>query len=270
MTTPSEVIRNAAATLRDAGIDAPERDARRLLAHALDCSTAELMALDEIVVPVSFAGMIAARCRFQPVSQIIGYREFWGRNFRVTPDVLDPRPETETLVDLALKRRSERILDLGTGSGALAITLALECPDATVLATDISDAALGVAGENAVRLAAQVAFRQSDWWQNITGQFDLILSNPPYISEVEMADLSPDVRNWEPHLALTPGGDGLDAYRILAGSLAGFLADDGLALFEIGATQGAEVRQIFQDAGFARVQLHQDLGGQDRVVAIIG
>ncbi len=270
-----DALTTATKWLTDAGIPNADVDARVLLAHAMECEPSRLILMedDEVHPDVfrTFDGYLASREKFQPVSQIIGGREFWGRWFSVTPDVLDPRPETESLIETALQHGPfERVLDLGTGSGILAVTLAAEWADARAIAIDISSEAIAIATKNAAAhdVADRVNLIVSNWFDAVAGQFDLIVSNPPYIAAAEMADLSPDVRNWEPFLALTPGGDGLESYRTIASMLNEFLADEGLALFEIGHTQGADVVKIFQDAGFANVTVSQDLGGKDRVVAV--
>ncbi len=271
----NEALTTATKWLTDAGIPNADVDARILLAYAMDYEPSRLMLIgDEEVHPEvfrTFDGYLAAREKFQPVSQIIGGREFWGRWFVVTPDVLDPRPETESLIETALQHGPfQRILDLGTGTGILAVTLTAEWPDARAIAIDISSEAIAIATKNAAAhdVADRVNLIVSNWYDAVAGQFDLIVSNPPYIAAAEMAELSPDVRNWEPFLALTPGGDGLEAYRMIAAALNEFLADDGLALFEIGHTQGADVADIFRAAGFANVTVSQDLGGKDRVVVV--
>ena len=273
--TVHDALTTATAWLTDAGIPNANVDARVLLAHAMECEPSRLILMedDEVHPDVfrTFDGYLASREKFQPVSQIIGGREFWGRWFSVTPDVLDPRPETESLIEAALQHGPfQRILDLGTGSGILAVTLAAEWADARAIAIDISSEAIAIASKNAAAhdVADRVNLIVSNWFDAVAGQFDLIVSNPPYIAAAEMAELSPDVRNWEPFLALTPGGDGLESYRTIASMLNEFLADEGLALFEIGHTQGTDVVKIFQDAGFANVTVSQDLGGKDRVVAV--
>ena len=273
--TVNEALTSATKWLADAGVPSAETDARILLAHAMDCDPTRLVLMsDEEVHPDlfrKFDNLLAAREKFQPVSQIIGGREFWGRWFTVTRDVLDPRPETETIVDLALQQGPfQRVLDLGTGSGILAVTLAAEWPDALAVAVDISEDALAIAAKNASAqgVTERIQFELSDWFDAVGGVFDLIVSNPPYIAAHEMGELSPDVRNWEPFLALTPGGDGLEAYRTIAFMLGQFLAAEGLALFEIGHTQGDEVAKIFRDAGFSKVSVSQDMGGKDRVVSV--
>ena len=241
----------------------------------MDCDPTRLVLMsdDELHPDVfrKFDNLLAAREKFQPVSQIIGGREFWGRWFTVTRDVLDPRPETETIVEMALQQGPfQRILDLGTGSGILAVTLAAEWPEALAVAVDISEDALAIATKNASAqdVGERVQFEVSDWFGAVGGVFDLIVSNPPYIAAHEMGSLSPDVRNWEPFLALTPGGDGLEAYRTIAFMLGQFLSAEGLALFEIGHTQGEDVTRIFRGAGFGNVSVSQDMGGKDRVVSV--
>ena len=273
--TVHEALTSATAWLTDTGIPNANVDARVLLAHAMGCKPSRLILMeDDDVHPDvfrTFDGYLASREKFQPVSQIVGGREFWGRWFSVTPDVLDPRPETESLIETALQHGPfQRILDLGTGSGILAVTLAAEWSDARAIAIDISSEAIAIASKNAAAhdVADRVNFIVSNWFDAVAGQFDLIVSNPPYIAAAEMGELSPDVRNWEPFLALTPGGDGLESYRIIASKLDQFLADDGVALFEIGYTQGADVVEIFGAAGFADVTVSQDLGGRDRVVTV--
>lgn len=261
--------------LSDAGVQGADRDAQVLLAHAMDCEPAQLILMqDEQVAPEIFRKYdtyLSAREKFQPVSQIIGGREFWGRWFNVTQEVLDPRPETESVIETALAEGSFiRVLDLGTGSGILAVTLAAEWTGAEVTATDISTKALTVAMQNAVahNIENRVTFQQSDWFNGVNGQFDLIVSNPPYIAADEMMSLSPDVLHWEPMLALTPGGDGLESYRMIANGLDAFLAVNGLALFEIGHLQASDVIHIFKTAGFNTVTVSKDMGGKDRIIHV--
>lgn len=272
MTTITQALREAIARLREAGVDDPPRDARALMAHAAGLTPDRLtLHLTDPLTPAQeqlFDDHIAARTRRQPVSQIIGHRLFWGRQFCVTPDVLDPRPETEVLVDIALSQPFSRVLDLGTGSGAILLTLLAERPDATGQGVDLSPGALAVARGNARLLGvmARAELVQSDWYAGVTGQFDLIVSNPPYIAADEMAGLSPEVREWEPHLALTPGGDGLDAYRAIAAGACAHLVAGGRIAVEIGPTQGPAVCAIFASVGLERPQTLTDLDGRPRVV----
>ncbi len=270
-----DLLQHATRDLAAAGFDGAAGDARRLLAHAAGVPPERLsLHIGDPVEPgvaERLADALARRRTHQPVAQITGTRLFWGRAFLVTPDVLDPRPETETLISLALEGpRPNRLLDLGTGSGCLAATLLAEWPASHGVATDISATALAVAARNADGhgVADRLTLRMSNWWANLEGRFDLIVSNPPYIAEAEMADLAPDVRDWEPHLALTPGGDGLGAYREIAARLDEFLTPNGRALFEIGASQSVNVSAIFAASGQFQVRVHADLDGRDRVVEV--
>lgn len=273
MRTPASLLPAAVAALRSVGVPGPVRDVRLLMAHAL-AVPADRLSL-HLGEPMSddaaarFEALIARRAARQPVSQIIGRRLFWGRSFVVTPDVLDPRPETETLIAAALTVDFTRVLDLGTGSGALMLTLLAERPAATGLGVDLSPAALTVARANAAALGlgARVQWQESDWFSAVTGQFDLIVVNPPYIAAAEMPTLDPEVRDWEPHLALTPGGDGLDAYRSIASGICAYLQPGGTLLAEIGPGQGAAVAALFRRAGLTTVNVLSDLDGRDRVTS---
>lgn len=266
----ADLLPAATHRLAAAGIAEPARDARRLLAFALGIAPDRLILYLQDVVEADvidrFHAVIEERSKRRPLSQITGERLFWGRSFHVTRDVLDPRPETETLVELALSEPFEAVLDLGTGSGAILLTLLAERPEARGMGVDISPAALAVARENALRLGITVEFTVSDWFYAIGGQFDLIVSNPPYIAAAEMAALEPEVRDWEPHLALTPGGDGLDAYRRIAREASAHLVPGGRVIVEIGPTQGESVVQLFRDEGFQSVKITPDMDGRDRVV----
>lgn len=271
--TGAEALRRAVARLGEAGVPGPERDARWLLAHAWGVSPDLLAArLDDPVpgdIQTTYDGFVEARAGRVPVSHLTGRRAFWGRSFRVTPDVLDPRPETETLVELALAEPFGRVLDLGTGSGCILVTLLAERPEATGVGTDISPGALLVAGENAARhgVADRLVLPLSDWFADIGGRFDLIVSNPPYIAASEMARLDPEVRDHEPRRALTDEGDGLSAYRAIAAGAARHLGPGGRLLVEIGPAQGAAVAGLFRSAGLEDVRVHPDLDGRDRVVS---
>ncbi len=252
-------------------------DVRVLLAFALGVDRAMLSVRlqDDVQTQQEtwFRAAIAQRVQYQPVSQIIGSREFWGRRFRVTSDVLDPRPDTETLIDKALSLSAPKnILDLGTGSGCILLTLLAERPHAVGDAVDQSLKALEVAKTNAqwLGLDDRSRFYQSNWFSNISGRFDLIVSNPPYITAVEMDQIAPDVRNWEPRAALTPEGDGLDAYRIIAANALKHLSVTGTLLLEIGHMQASSVLNIFHSEGFTQGQCIQDMAGKDRVLAFKG
>ncbi|MEC7257214.1 MAG: peptide chain release factor N(5)-glutamine methyltransferase, partial [Pseudomonadota bacterium] len=246
---------------------------RLLLAHAarIDAARITLIAPEELNPDIAerFDRLIALRAVRVPVSHLVGERAFYGRQFKVGPEVLDPRPETETLIEAALAEPFARLLDLGTGSGCILVTLLAERPDATGLGVDLSEAACLQASANAVMhgVQARADIRQSDWFAAVEGQFDLILSNPPYIALDEWDSLSPDVRNHEPRLALTDEGDGLGAYRRIAAGARPYLAPGGRLLLEIGPTQARAVCALLEQAGFTAPNVLQDLDGRDRVVA---
>ena len=264
----------AAATRRlaAAGVADPPGDARRLCRWAAGLTGAGLAAgIDEMPAAqesVRFEAAIAARARRVPVAQITGLREFLGRRFRVTPDVLDPRPETETLVMAALERPAARVLDLGTGSGCILLSLLADWPDAEGTGTDASPAALAVARENAASLglAGRARFVEADWCAGLSGAFDLVVSNPPYIAEAEIADLAPEPRLHEPRMALTPGGDGLGACRAIAAGLARLLAPGARVLIETGPGQTGAVAALLAAAGLEPEGVRCDLDGRGRVV----
>lgn len=277
MTAPRrrQALAETLARLKAGGIPDPGRDARLLLAEAVGTPPDRLMLEpDALLGPdaaARLAGMIAARLARQPVAQILGRRQFWGRDFRVSRDVLDPRPETECLVALALEGvPAQHVLDLGTGSGAILLTLLAEWPAAQGLGIDASPAALAVAGANAAALglAARAELRVGDWLVGVDGPFDLVVCNPPYIAADELPGLAPEVIGWEPLAALSPGADGLAAYARIAPCLAAVLAPGGRALFEIGPSQGAAVAALFGAAGFAEVRVHPDLDLRDRVIDV--
>lgn len=258
-----------------AGIDGAERDARWLMGHALGCGAGRVLVhLHDAPTQAQatrFAQAISARALGQPVSQITGERQFYGRPFHVSADVLDPRPETETLIVEALSGPFADVLDLGTGSGCILATLLSERPDARGTGTDISAEALAMAARNLTRhdLSARAHLVHSDWLDRVTGAFDLIVSNPPYITDAAFAALAPDVARHEPRIALTPGGDGLDAYRILARDAPAHLRPGGRLLFEIGHDQGPAVAAICQQARLCDIRVLPDLDGRDRVIAAI-
>lgn len=271
----SQALRDAIGRLRETGVEDAARDARLLLAHAMGLAADRLtLHLPDILTDAqlrSYQAAIAARSARQPVAQIIGQRLFWGHSFRVTPDTLDPRPETEMLVAEALSLPFVKMADLGTGTGCILISCLLGMPMATGLGTDQSLAALEVAAGNARShgLATRARFRQADWFQGIADRFDLIVSNPPYIAASEMSALSPEVRDWEPHAALTPGGDGLEAYRTIARGAGARLVPGGRLLLEIGPTQGVAVTGLLAAQGFDAIRILPDLDGRDRVVVAV-
>ena len=268
--TVAEALRAGTRELANAGIDDPARDARLLLAHAMGVAPQRLTMLLPEMLPMPACGRFDAalshRVIRRPVAQIIGRRLFWGREFRVTRDTLDPRPETETLVAAALETPFARVLDLGTGTGAILLSLMAERPGTEGTGTDISAAALAVAGENARVFGLSPRLLQSDWFAGIDGRFDLIVSNPPYIAAAEMAGLAPEVREWEPHSALTDGGDGLGAYRAIAAGAAAHLRPGGRLAVEVGNTQSAAVAALLAASGLRPAGTRRDMDGRERVV----
>jgi len=268
----ADLLRAGTQALHKAGIAGPERDARLLLAHAMGIGADRLTlhlqdAAGESAIHL-FPVHLEARIGGRPVSRIIGRRMFFGRWYRVTNDVLDPRPETETLVEQALAGPMRHVLDLGTGSGCLLITLLAERPKAQGLGSDLSQAALNAAADNARALGVsdRAQFRLSDWWQDIPDRFDLIVSNPPYIAASEMPHLAREVRDHDPEMALTDGADGLVAYRAIAAGALSHLTPGGRLLVEIGPTQGAAVAGLLKAAGLHDISLSADMDGRDRVV----
>jgi release factor glutamine methyltransferase len=267
----ADALRGAAQRLQSAS-DTSRLDAEILLAFVLGISREDMiLRLRDIAVPAGFDALVGRRLAGEPVAHITGTRDFWTLSLAVTPDVLVPRPDSETLIEAAIDHfrggAPKRILDLGTGSGALLLAALDEWRDATGLGIDISDAALAVASANAARLGMveRAAFRRGDWGQGLAERFDLILANPPYIST--SATLPHDVLHHEPHLALFAGTDGLDAYRRIAPQLAGLLAEGGVALLEIGFDQGESAAELFRAEAF-QVTVRRDLGKRDRCLEI--
>jgi release factor glutamine methyltransferase len=278
---PRRLIAEGSAELASAGIVNPRLDAEAMLAAACHSSRAAVISgLTEVneIARERYAAMIARRIRREPLAYILGHKEFYSLEFEVTPAVLIPRPETETVVSAALEliqdRVHARVCDLGTGSGAIALAIAASAPAAQLTATDISAEALAVARRNAARLklASRVRFRLADWFEPMDsmgplGRFDLIVSNPPYISDDQLAGLAPEIRCYEPHAALAGGRDGLELYRRIAPALTDHLEKNGSAIMEIGMDQGAAVTEIMRNAGATSIDVVRDLAGIPRVVA---
>lgn len=262
-----------AAALSDARRDLPLAEARLLLRHLLDRNAAWLEAHrdDPLDGPAAaaFRALVKRRARGEPIAYLTGSREFYGRDFAVSPAVLIPRPETELLVDLGKAAvaglAAPRILDLGTGSGCVAITLALEVPGAAVVAVDVSPAALDVARANAQRLGAAVDFAHSDWFAALAGErFDLIVANPPYVADGDPHLGAGDLR-FEPPGALACGADGLAAIRRILAQAPAHLASAGALYFEHGYDQAEAVAALLRAAGFTAPECHRDLAGIARV-----
>jgi release factor glutamine methyltransferase len=268
--TVGEWIREARPRLEQMGAESPAMEAQLLAAHVLRADRSFVLAHPETVFP-ELAGehLLQRREAHEPLAYILGRREFYGRVFRVGPGVLIPRHETETLVDAALSflEAGHRVLDLGTGSGCIAVTLKLERPGLEVTASDISDKALEIASTNAEELGAAVRFVRSDGFRELLGEsFDLIVSNPPYVGQREI--LPPEVRDHEPSEALFAGETGLEFYESLASSAAEYLRDRGRLMVEVGYRQAHEVALIFEAQGWTVEDVRKDLSGTDRIIVV--
>ncbi|MEO0440987.1 MAG: peptide chain release factor N(5)-glutamine methyltransferase [Pseudomonadota bacterium] len=276
MANAASGLRAAAHALQDLS-DTPRLDAEMLMAHALGITRDQLLLqLPGLEEPDSFSALLERRVAREPVAHIIGEKEFWGLPFQVSGDVLIPRPDSELLIEQALRIHANhapsQILDLGTGSGALLLAALSEFRDARGVGVDASKAALSVAQSNADHLGIsdRTQFQLLDWsnsgWQDLlAGPFDLILANPPYVSTE--AELSPEVRDHEPPGALFAGTEGLDDYRILLPDLDNLLGSGGHILLEIGFDQAAKLSQLAESLGFS-TECHQDLGGNDRLLIL--
>jgi release factor glutamine methyltransferase len=278
--TLNQAFAAAAGALRQAGIESPELDARLLLCHAASLShEAYIGNVRQALAPQAAARLDAAlarRLKREPVSRIVGRREFYGREFLVDRHTLDPRADSETLIEAALahvdreglRHAPLKLLDLGTGTGCLLITMLAELPRAEGIGVDRSPDALALAAANAKRLgvAFRARFLASDWLDAVTGRFDLVLGNPPYLAEAEFGTLAGEVALYDPPLALCGGKDGLDAYRRIAAGVGSVLAEQGRLLLEIGPTQATAVAEILLEAGLNPGAVARDLAGRPRLV----
>ncbi|HXF16230.1 MAG TPA: peptide chain release factor N(5)-glutamine methyltransferase [Burkholderiales bacterium] len=270
--TVSVLLEEASHQLACAELVEARREAQVLLGHALGKSRAWLSAHSEDQVDPSvvarFRQLVQRRLSGEPVAYIVGRKEFYGLEFRVTPDVLIPRADTETLVDAALARMSAAgcdVLDLGTGSGCIAIAIAHERPAARVMAVDVSSAALSIARENALANAVDVQFLQASWFEALDGRrFDIIVSNPPYVATEDPHLQQGDLR-FEPAIALAGGNDGLADIRLIVAKAPSYLRDQGWLLFEHGHTQACDSRNLLANAGFQDITHSRDIAGLVRV-----
>ncbi|MBP5856398.1 peptide chain release factor N(5)-glutamine methyltransferase [Marivibrio halodurans] len=282
-TTPPKtlgaLLTAATARLAEAGVETPARDARLLLADAMAVSPAALIGAGrDPVSPTAaarFEAHIIRRAEREPVSRILGRRGFWTLDLAVDPAVLDPRADSETLVEAALdaapdRARAWRVLDLGVGSGCLLLAVLSERPAAIGLGIDRSAAAAGIARANAAALGldGRAWIAVGDWAAAVAGPIDLVLANPPYIARGEIADLAPEVAGHDPRLALDGGADGLDAYRAILAGLPRLLAPDGHAVFEVGAGQWAALADLALAAGFEATACRRDSAGIARVLSV--
>lgn len=260
------------------GIDTPELDARYILQERCEIDWSDLIANPDKHIPQDQINLVnkdaAERLSGKPLSRIYGAREFWGAAFKVTQDTLDPRPDTETIIDLALLRFPVNspldILDLGTGTGCILIALLREFKNANGIGVDISQGAIDCARENALHnnCDGRVEFLHGSWLTPVSGSFDLIVSNPPYIKSAVIHNLSAEVKNHDPILALDGGDDGLTPYKIIFPQLKNVLKKDGIALFEIGYDQEEDIMRLAEESGFAQRIVHLDIAGNPRVVEI--
>lgn len=280
--TLGTLMAEGVAALNEAGIENARMDVRILLARAAGVDGGRISAWPEDEVAAdkeaAFRDMIARRSGHEPVGRILGERDFWRHTFKLAPETLEPRPDSETLVEWAIDfledNDAPRIVDFGTGTGCLLLSTIGDLPGSSGIGLDISEGAVACARENAraLDLDGQVEFRVSDWDSALDGReradgFDLVMSNPPYITRDEMETLSPEVQKFDPRIALTDEGDGLAAYRVLSQVAFDLAKPGGFVIFEIGRGQEKDVGQLLVEAGFVGVEYREDLGGIVRCVA---
>jgi release factor glutamine methyltransferase len=279
MVTIATTLADAARRLGGGGIANPRGEARILLSHVLGLGAEKIIGHPDFEIDgdsaIKFEHALSRRVRREPMSHVLGKREFWSLDFQVTPDTLDPRPDSETLVEAVLeftidRKRCLRVLDLGTGTGCLLLAILSELPNATGVGVDISPAALEIAKVNsaALGLDGRAEFRLAQWDAGLDGDFDIVVSNPPYIPTGELELLEPEVARFEPRLALDGGGDGLSEYRALAPVIARRVRGPGIAVIELGAGQSGPVVEIMTSAGLHISGQRHDLGGVTRCLVL--
>ncbi|WP_376957800.1 peptide chain release factor N(5)-glutamine methyltransferase [Azospirillum sp. A26] len=267
----------AEARLREAGVDTPELDARYLLEHTLTLTRTDFITKAERLIPDADAAhalaLVERRAAREPVGRILGHREFWTIDLALNPDTLEPRPDTETVVEAVLaaipdRKAPLRLIDFGTGTGCILLALLSELPNATGVGVDLSPLAVEAAAGNADRngLAKRARFQTGDWAKGIEERFDIVVSNPPYIPSADIATLEPEVREHDPLRALDGGPDGLEPYRILAAELPRLLVPGGLVAFEVGQGQAEDVATLAGAQGLGDTAILCDLGGVKRCV----
>ncbi|MFN7102892.1 MAG: peptide chain release factor N(5)-glutamine methyltransferase [Pseudorhizobium sp.] len=280
MTLLGAAVADARAQLAAAGLPDAAMEARILIGGLIGLTSTEVFTGGDRPLTAAettmIADAVARRLKREPVHRILGFRDFHGITLKLSAGTLEPRPDTEMLVDTLLPdlrqivaaKGTARILDLGTGTGAIVLALLKECPEAQGVGTDISPDALRTASSNAERLGlnGRFAAMRSDWFEGVAGRFDIIVSNPPYIRRDVVAELEPEVRDFDPALALDGGLDGLDAYRAIAAGASAALLADGILGVEIGFDQKDSVTEIFAAAGFTLRQAVRDYGDNDRVL----
>ena len=279
MLTVAQALHHAAGQLTAAGIDTARLDARLLLGAVLGLEPQAVFSQPRLELSAAeqerFAALLARRRGREPMSHLLGRRGFWTIELKVTADTLDPRPDTETVIEAVLdglpeRGRARRILDLGTGTGCILLALLSELGACTGLGVDKSPAALDVARANAHRLGldGRAGFRLGDWGGGLEERFDIIVSNPPYIPDGEIDGLEPEVAVFEPRLALAGGPDGLDCYRVLAPQIGCLLAPGGVAALEVGQGQAGAVAALLAAVGLDLQEIRGDLGGVERCVVV--
>ena len=281
MDTLATLRKKIEARLRKTGIEEASLDARLLISHIIPVTEIDFAINADQTVSNEQQNLIDVlvqkREKRIPMSQIFGEKEFWSLSFKVTKDTLTPRPDSETLIEVALNEFEDKnatlsILDLGTGSGCLLLTLLSELKNATGLGIDVSTSAIKVANENATNLSLnnRATFLKSDWFEKLskTKKFDLIIANPPYIGLNEKPELTPEVCEHEPYSALFAGEEGLDDYRIIAADISSYMSEKSIIILEIGYRQSSAVIDIFEQKGFKNINVFQDLGGRDRCLLI--
>jgi release factor glutamine methyltransferase len=269
--TVGQAIADMTARFAAAGIETARLDARVLVGHALNIEPSLLFARSDIEIAPETAALLetfaARRLAHEPVSRIVGKREFWGMDFAVTKDTLDPRADTETLVSAVLGVKDQytapRILDLGTGTGCILLAILKDWPEATGVGIDLNPGAVEAAQENAATLAhaSRAKFQQGNWCAGLAGTFDIIVSNPPYIRAADVANLMDEVRRFDPLLALSGGGDGLAAYRDIIPGARAHLNPGGRLFLEIGAGQEADIAALLNAGGLHPMAEYRDLAG---------
>jgi release factor glutamine methyltransferase len=275
--TLRDAIAQITGVLKQAGVDNPRLDARVLIAHVIEAETSQTFIRNDMLLTVEqdtlLAALVQRRVAREPVSRIVGQREFWGLDFKVTPDTLDPRADTEILVSAVIDHNKRlalnqpRILDLGTGTGCVVLALAHALPGSTGVGTDLSEAALRVAKRNADKLdlSERVSFTRMSWCEGLVGPFDIITSNPPYLSADDMQHLSPEVR-YDPAQALDGGADGLDCYRAIVADVKRLARQPAILSLEVGSGQAGPVAQMLEDAALRVVEIRSDLASIPRCV----
>jgi release factor glutamine methyltransferase len=278
-TSVRTALSNATARLSAAGISDARREARLLVAAALGWEVARVLGFPELEMTTAanqrLETLLIRRSAREPVSRILGYREFWSLRFALSADTLDPRADSETLIEASLaalddRERAYRVLDFGTGTGCLLLALLAELPHAVGIGTDCSQGALETARQNAAALdlGDRARFVRGNWGDGLSGQWDVVLANPPYVASRELDGLMPEVARYEPRLALDGGADGLTAYRALAPEIARLLAPAGIAAIEVGAGQAPAVAATMAGAGLVLRAIRHDLSGVDRCLVL--